>query len=93
MVTVLLFMLYFLNFFLQVSQLGYCTAIHDYIDPPGGDLEFVSGDVIEITEIISDDWLSGRLNGLEGSFPRTFVSMNNDEVPTSGNAQAAVLGL
>ena len=34
-----------------------------------------NGDVIEVLEHVSADWLMGRLNGKTGKFPKAFVDI------------------
>jgi hypothetical protein len=40
------------------------------------DLKFSTGDVIEIVEELSTDWIKGRLHGAIGMVPLTYVRRN-----------------
>ncbi|GFO11614.1 Sh3 domain-containing protein 19-like [Plakobranchus ocellatus] len=57
-------------------------AMHDYEDPPLGDLPFKEGDMIDVVEFIGEDWGRGRLDNREGLFPLSFVA-ELEEVPPS----------
>ena len=57
-------------------------AMHDYEDPPLGDLPFKEGDMIDVVEFIGEDWGRGRLDNKEGLFPLSFVA-ELEEVPPS----------
>ncbi|KAL5535090.1 HOB1 [Sanghuangporus sanghuang] len=53
----------------------YVVALYDFTAQAEGDLEFKTGDRIEVvkrTESI-EDWWTGRLNGREGVFPGNYV--------------------
>ncbi|KAI8322855.1 BAR-domain-containing protein [Martensiomyces pterosporus] len=54
----------------------YVVAIYDYIAQADGDLSFREGDRIELIQRTEakDDWWTGRLNGVTGVFPGTYVS-------------------
>lgn len=52
------------------------TAQYDFTGSAPDELSFVKGDKIQVTEVISDEWLRGKLNGREGMFPRTFVQLS-----------------
>lgn len=55
-------------------------AMHNYEDPPLGDLPFKEGDMIDVVEFIGEDWGRGWLEGKEGLFPLSFVA-ELEEVP------------
>ncbi|KAJ1964037.1 BAR adaptor protein Hob1 [Dipsacomyces acuminosporus] len=58
------------------SRPQYVVAIYDYTAQADGDLTFKEGDRIELitrTEA-KDDWWTGRLDGVTGVFPGTYVS-------------------
>ncbi|KAA1472993.1 DUF500-domain-containing protein [Dentipellis sp. KUC8613] len=52
-------------------------AQYDFRAVQPGDLPFIKGDVITITEKTdnTDTWWKGRVNGKEGSFPANFVEL------------------
>ena len=52
------------------------TAQYDFTGSAPDELSFVKGDKIQVTEVISDEWLRGKLDGREGMFPRTFVELS-----------------
>ncbi|KAJ2553398.1 BAR adaptor protein Hob1 [Coemansia sp. RSA 1933] len=54
----------------------YVTAIYDYAAQTEGDLAFREGDRIELIERTAskNDWWTGRLNGVKGIFPGTYVT-------------------
>ena len=52
------------------------TAQYDFTGSASDELSFVKGDKIQVTEVISDEWLRGKLDGREGMFPRTFVQLS-----------------
>lgn len=56
----------------------YGTAKYDFTGSGSDELSFAKGDKIEVTEVISDDWLRGKLGGHEGMFPRTFVELSQE---------------
>ncbi|KAJ1723837.1 BAR adaptor protein Hob1 [Coemansia erecta] len=51
-------------------------ALYDYSSQTQGDLSFKEGDRIELVQrtAAKDDWWTGRLNGVVGVFPGTYVS-------------------
>ena len=51
----------------------WCQAIHDYKGEQPGDLSFVVGTTIKITEKVSQDWFKGECSGKSGIFPASFV--------------------
>ena len=61
------------------SGLGYVVAEFDFPGESEGDLQFVKGDRIEVLEIIDENWTKGRLNGLEGIFPSSFVTQLQED--------------
>ena len=54
-----------------------------------GELAFQTGDLIEVTEIIDDDWMYGRCRGKEGLVSAVCVELLNDGDP-SGDDQLNV---
>ncbi|KAJ2701905.1 BAR adaptor protein Hob1 [Coemansia sp. IMI 209128] len=58
------------------SNVQYVVALYDYSALTEGDLSFHEGDRIELVHRAEskDDWWTGRLNGVEGVFPGTYVS-------------------
>lgn len=59
------------------------TAQYDFTGSAPDELSFVKGDKIQVTEVISDEWLRGKLDGREGMFPRTFVELSQQTVTES----------
>ncbi|PVD35045.1 hypothetical protein C0Q70_06326 [Pomacea canaliculata] len=55
-----------------------CVALYDYQSEHEGDLAFKQGDSIEILDSAGTNWLRGRLHGIEGVFPASFVSFQSD---------------
>jgi amphiphysin len=49
----------------------YVVALYDFEAQADGDLSFSTGDRIEIVEktASSEDWWTGKLNGVQGVFP------------------------
>ncbi|KAJ2455151.1 BAR adaptor protein Hob1, partial [Coemansia sp. RSA 2424] len=58
------------------SNVQYVVALYDYAALTDGDLSFNEGDRIELVHRAEskDDWWTGRLNGVEGVFPGTYVT-------------------
>lgn len=54
-----------------LPQAQYVTALYDYAATAEGDLSFAAGDRIELVKKTdsTEDWWTGRLNGVEGVFP------------------------
>ena len=48
-----------------------------------GELKFSTGEVIEITELVNEEWRSGRIGSREGIFPIVFVKIIK-ELPKKG---------
>lgn len=59
-------------------QIPTATALYDYEAQAAGDLSFMTGDVIEVTQkgATENEWWTGNLNGREGQFPGNYVKMN-----------------
>ncbi|KAL5534686.1 hypothetical protein ACEPAG_1150 [Sanghuangporus baumii] len=53
----------------------YVVALYDFTAQAEGDLEFKTGDRIEVVKRTesTEDWWTGRLNGREGVFPGNYV--------------------
>jgi len=62
------------------TTVEYGMALYDFTGSAADELSFKKGDRIEITEIVSDDWLKGRLGGHQGMFPRTFIQLSKETV-------------
>ncbi|KAI0045758.1 BAR-domain-containing protein [Auriscalpium vulgare] len=56
----------------------YVTALYDFVPQADGDLEFKTGDRIELVERTNseEDWWTGKLNGKQGIFPGNYVQEN-----------------
>ena len=63
---------------MKASTVEVGTAKYDFTGSASDELSFNKGDKIEITEVISDDWLRGKLGRHEGMFPRTFVQLSKE---------------
>ncbi|XP_046555696.1 LOW QUALITY PROTEIN: dynamin-binding protein-like [Haliotis rubra] len=48
-------------------------VLYDFETSKKGEITLLTGDIIQITEVVDDNWLRGRLNGAEGIFPSNFV--------------------
>ncbi|KAG0654772.1 hypothetical protein C6P46_001416 [Rhodotorula mucilaginosa] len=59
------------------NGLGTATALYDFEGAQGEDLPFSTGDIITITEVVSDDWLRGELHGRSGIFPASYVQRSS----------------
>ncbi|KAH8120689.1 BAR-domain-containing protein [Phellopilus nigrolimitatus] len=57
------------------APVQYVVALYDFAAQADGDLEFNTGDRIEVVKRTesSEDWWTGRLNGREGVFPGNYV--------------------
>lgn len=58
-----------------VPQPTYVIALYDFAAQADGDLDFKTGDKIEVVTRTpsTEDWWKGRLNGREGVFPGNYV--------------------
>ena len=61
------------------TALWHAIALHDFMSDSPGDLQFAAGSKIAVIEIVSEEWLKGRLDGEEGIFPTAFVEKQEDE--------------
>ncbi|WFC94630.1 BAR adaptor protein Hob1 [Malassezia brasiliensis] len=54
---------------------NYVVALYDYTATAAGDLTFKAGDQIEVVQRTpsTEDWWTGRLNGVQGVFPGNYV--------------------
>uniref|UniRef100_A0A3B5MCX7 SH3 domain containing 19 n=1 Tax=Xiphophorus couchianus TaxID=32473 RepID=A0A3B5MCX7_9TELE len=59
------------------SGVQWAVALYDYAAKTQDELSFQKDDCILITEHLSEEWSSGRLNGREGMFPRAFVNVSS----------------
>ncbi|KAI8975605.1 hypothetical protein BDF20DRAFT_617873 [Mycotypha africana] len=56
------------------KELGSVEALYDYKgSDPNTDLTFCRGDIIQLQEMVNDDWWKGTLYGRTGIFPRNYV--------------------
>jgi len=55
------------------EHIGFVVAQFDLHNETEDDLEFATGDCIQVLEVIDDDWIRGALNGREGLVPRNYV--------------------
>lgn len=55
------------------NKLGNAEALYDYNGQSPSDLTIHRGDIIQLTELVNDDWWKGTLNGQTGIFPRNYV--------------------
>jgi len=53
----------------------YVVALYDFDAQAEGDLAFRAGDRIQVVERTesSEDWWTGKLNGMQGVFPGNYV--------------------
>lgn len=56
------------------------VALYDFTAETEDDLSFQEGDRILVTAHIDDEWWSGRINGIEGFFPKVFVESVQGEI-------------
>uniref|UniRef100_A0A3B3UHY6 SH3 domain-containing protein n=1 Tax=Poecilia latipinna TaxID=48699 RepID=A0A3B3UHY6_9TELE len=71
---------------LVLSGVQWAVALYDYAAKTQDELSFQKDDCILITEHLSEEWSSGRLNGREGMFPRAFVDISSAEAVSSETA-------
>ncbi|GAA5912916.1 uncharacterized protein JCM6883_006253 [Sporobolomyces salmoneus] len=57
----------------SVSTMGQARALWAYNKSQPDDLGFQQGDIIDIVELVNDDWWKGTLNGQTGLFPSNHV--------------------
>jgi len=59
----------------NAPQIKYVVALYDFAAQTDGDLSFNTGDRIELVEKTqsTEDWWTGRLNGVQGVFPGNYV--------------------
>ncbi|WFD35500.1 BAR adaptor protein Hob1 [Malassezia cuniculi] len=59
----------------DAPKASYVVALYDYTAQAEGDLSFRVGDRIEVIQRTgsTEDWWTGRLNGVEGVFPGNYV--------------------
>lgn len=50
------------------------TVLYEFTPQMAGDLPLKPGQKIRVIKEVSDDWLYGECNGLQGQFPKNFVS-------------------
>ncbi|XP_032417793.1 SH3 domain-containing protein 19 [Xiphophorus hellerii] len=72
------------------SGVQWAVALYDYTAKTQDELSFQKDDCILITEHLSEEWSSGRLNGREGMFPRAFVNVSSGE--QQGGAAGCLTG-
>lgn len=56
------------------------VALFDF-DGEAGELSFQAGDKIKVLSKVNDQWLFGKCNGKEGSFPASFIDNIPDNLP------------
>lgn len=56
----------------------HAVALHDFDGQGEGELTFMCGQTIILTERVNADWLRGSLNGKIGIFPSNFVEVRQD---------------
>ncbi|KAL5011344.1 hypothetical protein ScPMuIL_009895 [Solemya velum] len=64
-----------------VTDSPHCIALFDYLGQTQEDLQFETGQKIELLEHVGTDWLRGRINDREGMFPSSFVQIERDVIP------------
>lgn len=68
---------------------GKCEAVFDFTAENSGELTFTTGEVIETTDWVNEEWLSGRIGTKEGMFPLGFVKVLV-ELPKPSTAHSSV---
>ncbi|KAJ3213053.1 hypothetical protein HDU67_003437 [Dinochytrium kinnereticum] len=68
----------------SVGTSTYRIAVKDYSSKEDGDLQFVTGDVIEILGEVDENWLSGSLKGKIGIFPKKFTEIKPNHTAPQG---------
>ncbi|XP_014673082.1 PREDICTED: SH3 domain-containing protein 19-like [Priapulus caudatus] len=57
----------------------HAVALYSFDAGSPSELSLRSGDKVVITGSVNEDWLIGRVNGKEGSFPASFVEIKADQ--------------
>ncbi|MCJ1314512.1 hypothetical protein MMC25_008194 [Agyrium rufum] len=73
-----------------VTNVETATALYDYEAQAHGDLSFVTGDIIEITQrgATENEWWNGRCNGKEGQFPGKYTILTESpSTPKTDNVR------
>ncbi|KAL7423091.1 hypothetical protein Q5752_002390 [Cryptotrichosporon argae] len=58
-------------------------ALYDFVGSASDELSFASGDVIQVTSEVSNEWYIGELHGRSGLFPRAYTE---EHAPTPTTA-------
>lgn len=69
-----------------------CTALYDFGGQEVGDLSFVTNQTIELINCDpEEDWWLGQINGVQGAFPKSYVSqpVEVQEAPTQATTPTA----
>lgn len=69
-----------------------CIALYDFVGQEVGDLSFNTGQTIDVMQYDpAEDWWFGTINGVSGSFPKTYVSQPSaqPQQPAAAPATAA----
>lgn len=53
------------------------TALYEFVPQTSNDLHIKPGQTIKVLKKISNEWLFGELNGIQGEFPSNYV----DRIP------------
>jgi len=53
-------------------------ALWDHVTFDDDELDFVSGDVVEVIDLSDKDWWYGEVSGKTGWFPSSFVMVGNN---------------
>ncbi|XP_052794680.1 SH3 domain-containing protein 19-like [Mya arenaria] len=59
----------------HTGTIQHCVALYDYSAQTPDDLEFSTGDHIEIVEQVGEEWAKGRIGERVGLFPMAFVEI------------------
>jgi hypothetical protein len=60
-------------------------ALFDFMGGQHGDLAFRKNDVIEVAREVNSDWLEGRLDGMTGIFPKSFVRIERRQIESNSS--------
>lgn len=63
------------------------TALYDF-DGQEGELSFQAGVTITLLNKVNDDWVTGKLNGVTGIFPVSFVDNIPNDLPLKGQDES-----
>ncbi|KAJ8000653.1 hypothetical protein DPEC_G00182600 [Dallia pectoralis] len=77
---------------LSSGGVEWAVALYSYEAQSADDLSLQLGDRILVTQYLDSEWCSGKLNGREGTFPRSYVEISSGHAPVSEKPQGASNG-